>query len=318
MAPIDDTPTAEDQGVDVVENTSVTITLNGDADDPEIVQPLTCDLVSSPTHGTIQNFNPATGELLYTPDENYNGDDSFTFTTSDGEGRTSDPATVSISIAAVNDAPTVTSQTVSTLQGTSLTITLIGDDGDPELDQALQYAIANGPSNGTITGFNRLSGELTYTPNTNFFGTDSFTFTLKETVADLTTEPATVTIDVLPTNEVPIANPQSVDTPEDTPLAVTLTGDDGDPEVAQTLTFAIVEGPTAPSKGSTQQRENWSTRPMRISMAATSSPSPSPTTPLQVVSQGPVIRSPSRSKWCLSMTLPSLRTTLSPYPSLTS
>jgi VCBS repeat-containing protein len=64
---------------------------------------LTAALVDGPAHGTLA-FN-ADGSFSYMPAPNYNGADSFTYTTSDGHGGVSAPATVQLNVAAVNDAP---------------------------------------------------------------------------------------------------------------------------------------------------------------------------------------------------------------------
>jgi len=75
---------------------------------------------------------------------------------------------------------------------------------------------------------------VTYTPAANYNGPDSFTFRVWDGAAFSNT--ATVSITVTPVNDPPVANPQSVSTPQNTQLAVTLTGSDvdGDP-----LSFAI-------------------------------------------------------------------------------
>ena len=62
-------------------------------------------LVSGPSHGTL-TLN-ANGSFTYTPAANYNGSDSFTYRASDGTA-TSGLATVTLTVSAVNDAPTVT------------------------------------------------------------------------------------------------------------------------------------------------------------------------------------------------------------------
>ena len=64
-------------------------------------------------------------------------------------------------------------QSVSTLEDTALPLTLTGSDveGDP-----LTYILVTGPANGALSGFNTNTGTLTYTPNTNYNGNDSFTF----------------------------------------------------------------------------------------------------------------------------------------------
>jgi len=68
---------------------------------------LTFALATPPTKGTITAFNATTGLYTYVPNANEFGADSFTFTVADA-AVTSAPATVSIVINAVNDAPTIT------------------------------------------------------------------------------------------------------------------------------------------------------------------------------------------------------------------
>ena len=61
-------------------------------------------VTSGPSHGTV-SVNPVTGEVTYTPEANYNGPDSFVYTVQDDDGATSNPATVSLTVSDVNDAP---------------------------------------------------------------------------------------------------------------------------------------------------------------------------------------------------------------------
>ena len=76
-----------------------------------------------PSHGTLSGTAP---NLTYTPAPNYNGGDSFTFKANDG-ALDSNIATVSITIAAVNDAPVATPQSVTTNEDTAtVAITLAG------------------------------------------------------------------------------------------------------------------------------------------------------------------------------------------------
>jgi VCBS repeat-containing protein len=67
--------------------------------------PLSAGLVSGPSHGTL-TLNPD-GSFVYTPATNHTGSDSFTYQASDGT-LTSNLATVTITVSAANDAPTVT------------------------------------------------------------------------------------------------------------------------------------------------------------------------------------------------------------------
>ena len=89
-----------------------------------------------------------------------------------------------------NNPPVAYGQTVDTTQNTSVAITLIAadPDGDP-----LTYTIASGPSNGIVSG---IGPDITYTPNTDFTGVDSFTYEVKDSAGS--TARATVPINVAP------------------------------------------------------------------------------------------------------------------------
>jgi VCBS repeat-containing protein len=170
--------------------------------------------------------------LTYTPTTNYNGADSFTFKANDGTVD-STPATVSITVTAINDTPTATPQSVSTNEDTAKAITLSGSDVDGD---TLTFNVVTGPTHGALSG---TAPNLTYTPTTNYNGSDSFTFKANDGTVDST--PATVSITVTAVNDAPTATPQSVTTSEDTAKAITLSG--SDPE-SDTLTFSVVTGPT--------------------------------------------------------------------------
>jgi hypothetical protein len=165
--------------------------------------------------------------VTYTPAANYNGPDSFTFKASDGAAD-SNPATVSITVNPVNDAPVATDQAVATDEDTPLPVTLAGTDVDHD---PLTYAVVTPPAHGTFDG-------TTYRPADNYNGPDSFTFKASDGTAD--SNPATVSITVNPVNDAPVATDQTIATDEDTPLAIRLTATepDGDP-----LTFAVVAPP---------------------------------------------------------------------------
>ena len=127
---------------------------------------LTYTVVSQPRNGTLSGN---TFNLIYTPNANYNGDDSFTFKVNDGTVD-SNTATVSITVTAVNDPPVATAQSVSTAEDTAVDITLAGTDTD---NDTLTYTVVSQPGNGTLTG---TAPNLTYTPTANYTGDDSFTF----------------------------------------------------------------------------------------------------------------------------------------------
>ncbi|MEE3234666.1 MAG: FG-GAP-like repeat-containing protein [Candidatus Latescibacterota bacterium] len=179
---VNDAPVPTAQSVSVNEDTQLSITLAGT--DPEGNNITAYALASNPSKGTASLSG---NTVTYTPSSNFNGSDSFTFTTSDANA-TSSAATVSITVNAVNDTPVATSRSVSVEEDVQSPITLTGSDIDGD---NLTYALASSPSKGTAS----LSGNtVTYTPNTNYSGSDSFTFKVSDGSA--TSSAATVSITV--------------------------------------------------------------------------------------------------------------------------
>ncbi|PYJ86078.1 MAG: hypothetical protein DME22_06605, partial [Verrucomicrobia bacterium] len=134
---------------------------------------------------------------------------------------------------ASNTAPVAHPQSVTTAEDTAVAITLSGSDAEAA---PLTFAVVSGPANGTLRG---TLPNLTYAPNLDFNGSDSFTFKANDGQFDSAT--ATVSINITPVNDAPVADSQSVTTLEDTAVVITLTGSDveGSP-----LTFAVLTGPT--------------------------------------------------------------------------
>src|SRR5439155_612406 len=144
-----------------------------------------------------------------TPSTNYNGPDSFRFTV--GDGSLLATGTVSITVTPANDAPVANNQSVTTPEDTATNLVLTGSDVD---GSALTFVIVSGPTNGVLSAVNTNTGALTYTPNTNYNGADSFTFLVNDGTANSAV--ATVGITITPVNDAPFANGQCVTTPEDT------------------------------------------------------------------------------------------------------
>ncbi|MDP3850554.1 MAG: Ig-like domain-containing protein, partial [Luteolibacter sp.] len=210
---VDDVPIADAQSQATNEDTPLGITLTG-SDDDEVE--LAFNVVVGPAHGILQGTAP---NLTYLPASNYHGPDGFTFTVNDGT-LTSAQATVAITVNPVNDDPLASAQSLATDEDTALPITLTGGDVDGD---SLVFVVTGGPGNGQLTG---TAPNLTYTPDANYHGSDSFIFT----VSDGTAAPveATISITVNPVNDAPLANAQSLATDEDAALPITLTGGDVD------------------------------------------------------------------------------------------
>src|SRR5206468_4264314 len=137
---VNDAPVAADQAVTTDEDTARAITLG--ATDTE-GSALTYTIVVGPAHGTLGGTAPA---LTYTPAANYNGPDSFTFKANDSS-LDSNIATVSITIAAVNDAPVANADAATTAEDTPVTIAVLGNDTDVDGD-TLSVSGVGAPSHG--------------------------------------------------------------------------------------------------------------------------------------------------------------------------
>jgi hypothetical protein len=217
---------ADDQFVATDEDVALAITLTAtDADGDE----LSFRIDTSPVHGSLTGTPP---EVTYTPDADYNGDDSFTFLANDGT-TDSNVATVSIAVRSVNDPPVAYSQSVSTDEDISLAVTLTASD--PE-GSPLIYSVLSGPLYGRLSG---TRPNLTYRPEADYNGNDSFTFRANDGTMD--SNLATVAITVRPVNDVPVADAQMVPTIEDTIVGITLTASDVD---GDELSYHVVSSPT--------------------------------------------------------------------------
>ncbi|HYG78294.1 MAG TPA: autotransporter-associated beta strand repeat-containing protein [Planctomycetota bacterium] len=224
VTPVNDRPVANAQTLNTGEDTPVSIFLSGVDSDPEVTQVLSFAIASQPANGTLSNFNPATGQVTYTPNAQFNGTDTFTFTVTDdaAAGATANlvsvAATVTVSVANSNSAPVANAQTLVSGFEKPLVITLSGNDGDPEVVQVLTYTIVTQPANGTLSSINQSTGAVTYTPNAGFTGADSFTFTVTDDATggpaiNLTSAPATVSITVTPAptfTSTPTVSPDTV------------------------------------------------------------------------------------------------------------
>ncbi len=181
------TPVAAAQsGLNVGHDSAQAITL-GATDTETPATTLTYAIGTGPTHGTLGTLNTSTGAVTYTPATGFHGADSFTFTAGNGTN-TSAAATVSLTVAV--GTPSATAQSVGTPANTAQAITLAATDNDfPTL--SLTYTVATSPAHGTLSG---TAPSLTYTPNNNYAGSDSFTFTANN--GTNTSAAATVSITV--------------------------------------------------------------------------------------------------------------------------
>ncbi|MEM6646640.1 MAG: Ig-like domain-containing protein, partial [Bacteroidota bacterium] len=221
ITPVNDAPVAQDDTATTDEDTDVQIDVlandvdvDGDA--------LTITLVTAPTNGTAV---VAEQRIAYTPTPNFAGLDTFTYRITDPDGLSSE-ATVSIAVGTSADAPVAQDDTATTDEDTAVEIDVLANDTDPDGD-ALRIQSATTPTLGTVA-IAADAQTLTYTPNLDVSGTDTFSYTVSDGNDGFDTGMVTVTI--RPVNDAPVANDDEAQTSAFTPVLIDVLANDSDPE----------------------------------------------------------------------------------------
>ncbi|MEK9716592.1 MAG: cadherin-like domain-containing protein, partial [Candidatus Heimdallarchaeota archaeon] len=181
--------------------------IDGDTD-------LTFTLVDAPSNGTATVGVPGT----YTPNANFHGTDTFTYTVSDAEF-TSDPATVTITVNSVNDVPVVNDTTATGVKNTTFKF-FLPEAYDLESGSEASFhnslILVSAPGNGTLfknnnegndSAGNSLSvgdkinntddgnqARIWYQPSTDWSGTDTFTYKANDGEDDSNIATVTITV----------------------------------------------------------------------------------------------------------------------------
>ena len=203
---------------------------------------LTVQAYSAATaHGNVNVT--ADGAFDYSPNANYFGPDSFTYTVTDGVFRAT--ATVNVTVHSSNDPPVAGDDSVTVAEDSgATTIDVLGNDsaGPANENQTLTVTAVTQPANGVVSLNN---GVVTFTPNANFAGTTSFSYTVSDggpDNGDGNTDTATVTVTVPGSPDAPVANAVNATGAEDAPsIEITLTGSDADAgDAVETFTVAAL------------------------------------------------------------------------------
>jgi hypothetical protein len=214
----------------------VVIEALGNDTDPEN-DTLTITSIATPANGTA--IITGDGKISYTPNDDFAGTETFEYTITDGNGGT-DTAKVTVTVDNNSPAPDALDDSASTVSGSKVVIDALSNDTDPENDTLTITHIAT-PENGSanITG----DGKISYTPNDNFTGTETFEYTISDGNGGPDTATVTVTVD--DPNSNPVANDDYVEAEPGTKLIIDAIDNDSDPE-GDTLT--IIDG-VAPTNG---------------------------------------------------------------------
>ncbi|TGG96129.1 MAG: tandem-95 repeat protein, partial [Aphanocapsa feldmannii 277cV] len=238
-------PVAGDDNITTTEDTAVSINVetdvlsndtDADGDDLSVTE------VSQPSNGTVELADDGS-TITYTPNDNYYGDDSFTYTVSDGTN--TNTGTVNLTVSAVNDdKPVAVDDTITTPEDVPVSITPASNDTDADEQDDLSVTEVSQPSNGSAV-LDTSTSIITYTPAANYHGPDSFTYTVSDGTDK--TDTGTVNITVSSVNDAgPVAVDDTITTLEDTPVSITPASNDTDED----LDPLSVTVNTPPSNGS--------------------------------------------------------------------
>ena len=219
LAPVNGAPVTAADSVATKEDTAVTLDLLANDSDPE-GDPLAVTSVSQGANGSVA-INPD-GTVTYTPDADFSGSDTFSYSISDGNGGTATES-VTVTVAPVNDAPLAAADSVATKEDTPVTLDLLANDKDPDGDPLAVTAVTQG-ANGSVAI--NPDGTVTYTPDADFSGSDSFNYSLSDGNGGTATE--TVTVTVAPVNDAPVAQDDSFKGQEDSPITGNVLANDSD------------------------------------------------------------------------------------------
>lgn len=202
VTPVNDPPAAVNDTATTPENTAVTLSVT--ANDADVDGNLAANSVvigTLPTSGTAV-ANPD-GSVTYTPNLNFFGTDSFTYTVKDTSAAVSNVATATITVTQVFNPPVANNDAATTAEDTAVTFGVTANDtGVDGTVVVTSLAFVALPANGTVV--DKLDGTVTYTPNPNFSGTDTFTYTVRDSNTTLSNV-ATATVTVTPVNDPPVA-----------------------------------------------------------------------------------------------------------------
>ncbi len=223
-------PVVQEVTLSTTKGEAVQFSLEGTDADNDIIK---LSIKTQPQNGVLEMVGDA---YKYTPNQNYQGIETFTYVANDGR-TDSNEGTIAITVMNEgNSAPVAVSQTLDIISGNELNITLEATDADGD---DLTYEIVTDVANGTLTGD---VPNLKYVSNADFEGEDSFTFRAFDGIAYSEAVKVTITVNPVP-NTAPQAKDQVVKVMSAQSVAITLEATDADEDP---LTYELV---TEPSNG---------------------------------------------------------------------
>ncbi|EJG0564114.1 tandem-95 repeat protein, partial [Vibrio parahaemolyticus] len=235
---VNDTPVVESNIADQAlaeDFTPYTIDLNTAFSDVDNVDGELTFSVSGNSNIQVAIVN---GIATITPTADWNGSETLTFTATDPSGE-SISQTVNFTVAPVAD---IVADKATVVEDTSTVIKVLGNDTFEGDGKVVSLDTNNGPANGTVSV--NPDGSVTYTPNDNYHGTDSFTYIV---TSGGVSESTTVEVNVTPVNDAPVAKDDIATTQEDTAVTIDVLPNDSDVD-GDKLSIQSASAPEAQGK----------------------------------------------------------------------
>ncbi len=159
------------------------------------------------------------GIATISPTADWNGSETLTFTATDPSGE-SISQTVNFTVAPVAD---IVADKATVVEDTPTIIKVLGNDTFEGDGKVVSLDADNGPKNGSVIVNN--DGTVTYTPDDNYVGKDTFTYVV---TSGGVSESTTVSVDVTPVNDAPVAKDDIATTQEDTAVTIDVLPNDSD------------------------------------------------------------------------------------------
>jgi hypothetical protein len=233
VASVNDPPVVNPDAAITNQDTPVTIAVLANDSDVD-GDWLTIQSVTQGAHGIV-TVNPD-GTLTFAPTAGYSGNDSFGYTVSDGQGGMG-AAVVSVTILAVNHAPVATDDAATTSEDTPVVIGVLANDSDADGDPLTIQSVTQG-AHGIVTV--NPDGTLTFAPSANYYGSDSFSYTVSDGRDG--TAAAIVSVTVVSVNDAPVAKSDLATTNQGTPVTIAVLANDSDVDGDPLSVVAVTQG----------------------------------------------------------------------------
>jgi large repetitive protein len=237
VSPVNDFPIAVDDYVTITE----------DPLSPLVILPLANDkdpdktglILSVLVHAKNGISTLVGNNIIYMPNPNFNGNDTIFYQIKEvAAGANTDDGMIVITVTPVNDIPTAVDDNVTVLEDNTIDIDVLANDLDPDFG-GLTIVTVGTPLHGTASV---VSGVVRYIPNANYFGPDSFTYTIADVDGDQSTATVTITVTADDTDN-PVAVNDFITTNEDVSVGINPALNDADPDLSG-LIVSVVGGPS--------------------------------------------------------------------------